>query len=62
MARQRRSKKSDKKNDNGARLGFEEKLWLAADKLRSNLDAAEYKEVGPAPVESSCFRPRGRVS
>lgn len=22
-------------------VGFEEKLWLAADKLRSNMDAAE---------------------
>ena len=26
-------------------VGFEEKLWLAADKLRSNMDAAEYKHV-----------------
>lgn len=26
-------------------LGFEAKLWAAADKLRSNLDAAEYKHV-----------------
>ena len=26
-------------------IGFEEKLWLAADKLRSNMDAAEYKHV-----------------
>ena len=24
-----------------ASVGFEEKLWLAADKLRSNMDAAE---------------------
>lgn len=30
---------------NGANLGFEQKLWLAADKLRSNMDAAEYKHV-----------------
>ncbi len=30
---------------NGANLGFEEKLWKAADKLRSNMDAAEYKHV-----------------
>ena len=29
---------------NGA-LGFEEKLWKAADKLRNNMDAAEYKHV-----------------
>lgn len=26
-------------------LGFEEKLWKAADKMRSNMDAAEYKHV-----------------
>src|SRR2546422_3945647 len=30
---------------NGANLGFEDKLWKAADKLRSNMDAAEYKHV-----------------
>ena len=30
---------------NGANLGFEEKLWLAADKMRNNMDAAEYKHV-----------------
>jgi type I restriction enzyme M protein len=26
-------------------LGFEQKLWSAADKMRSNMDAAEYKHV-----------------
>ncbi len=35
---------SDKQN-NGGNLGFEEKLWQAADKMRSNMDAAEYKHV-----------------
>ena len=35
--------KPDKKN--GGHLGFEAKLWQAADKLRSNMDAAEYKHV-----------------
>jgi len=34
-----------KTRDNGANLGFEQKLWQAADKLRSNMDAAEYKHV-----------------
>jgi len=32
-------------SNNGANLGFEQKLWAAADKLRSNMDAAEYKHV-----------------
>ncbi len=30
---------------NGGPLGFEATLWQAADKLRGNLDAAEYKHV-----------------
>jgi len=29
----------------GAKLGFESELWRAADALRSNMDAAEYKHV-----------------
>ena len=32
-------------NGTGANLGFEEKLWQAADALRANMDAAEYKHV-----------------
>ncbi len=32
-------------NGSSGDLGFEQKLWLAADKLRSNMDAAEYKHV-----------------
>ena len=42
MAKKRRDTKS---NENGATLGFEAKLYQAADKLRNNLDAAEYKHV-----------------
>lgn len=36
-----------KKTEKGssANIGFEAKLWLAADKLRNNMDAAEYKHV-----------------
>src|SRR5580692_9518559 len=37
--------KENKKNGNGANLGFEEKLWAAADKMRGHMDAAEYKHV-----------------
>jgi type I restriction enzyme M protein len=33
------------KDNNGANLGFEKELWQAADALRSNMDAAEYKHV-----------------
>ena len=42
MAKKKRDIKS---NENGATLGFEAKLYQAADKLRNNLDAAEYKHV-----------------
>ncbi|HYI03223.1 N-6 DNA methylase [Hyalangium sp.] len=34
-----------KVSKNGGDLGFEATLWLAADKLRNNMDAAEYKHV-----------------
>ena len=39
------AKKATKTADSTANLGFEAKLWLAADKLRNNMDAAEYKHV-----------------
>lgn len=38
MARSR----SAAKTNNSANIGFEAKVWQAADKLRSNMDAAEY--------------------
>lgn len=34
-----------KNKDNGAKLGFEEKLWAAADRMRGHMDPAEYKHV-----------------
>ena len=37
--------KPAKKSDSTATIGFEAKLWLTADKLRNNMDAAEYKHV-----------------
>jgi type I restriction enzyme M protein len=37
--------KTAAKAETGANLGFEAKLWAAADALRNNMDAAEYKHV-----------------
>ncbi|MGH2344872.1 MAG: type I restriction-modification system subunit M, partial [Chloroflexota bacterium] len=34
-----------KRAGNGANLGFEEKLWAVADKMRGHMDPAEYKHV-----------------
>lgn len=39
------AKKKTAKKTSGANLGFEQKMWSAADKLRNNMDAAEYKHV-----------------
>lgn len=36
---------ADKNGSSAANLGSEDKLWKAADALRSNMDAAEYKHV-----------------
>jgi len=41
----RRVGASRSSKSNGATLGFEAKLWQAADLLRNNLDAAQYKHV-----------------
>jgi len=43
-AKQPRARKTGAQ-DSSANLGFEAKLWLSADKLRNNMDAAEYKHV-----------------
>ncbi|MEO0073365.1 MAG: type I restriction-modification system subunit M N-terminal domain-containing protein, partial [candidate division WOR-3 bacterium] len=34
-----------RQNSNSATLGFETRLWQAADRLRGMMDAAEYKHV-----------------
>lgn len=34
-----------KVSSNGANLGFEAKLWTAADKLRGNMEPSDYKHV-----------------
>lgn len=39
------ARKASSRSESAANLGFEQKLWSAADKLRNNMDAAEYKHV-----------------
>jgi type I restriction enzyme M protein len=39
--------KTTSNNSNTANLGFEARLWAAADALRNNMGAAEYKHVVP---------------
>jgi type I restriction-modification system DNA methylase subunit len=41
----RRKASNGKKESSGANLGFEEKLWAAADAMRGHMDAGEYKHV-----------------
>ena len=43
--RNKKQKSNTNTNKNGATLGFEATLYQAADKLRNNMDAAEYKHV-----------------
>lgn len=40
-----RPKASNAAPQSSATIGFEAKLWITADKLRNNMDAAEYKHV-----------------
>jgi type I restriction enzyme M protein len=44
-ARKNISARGAQQPDSTAKLGFEAKLWQAADALRNNMDAAEYKHV-----------------
>ena len=45
MGRKKQSGTERSRSGNGANLGFEEKLWAAADKMRGHMDAGEYKHV-----------------
>lgn len=40
-----RASKKTQSSASTANIGFEAKLWITADKLRNNMDAAEYKHV-----------------
>lgn len=42
---EKKAAKKQKANGNGASLGFEAQLFLAADKLRKNLEPSDYKHV-----------------
>ena len=53
--------KSSPSSTSAAKIGFEAKLWLAADKLRDNLNAAEYSHGVLSPTVSfavSATQPR----
>ena len=56
--------KPQKRNGNGANLGFEAQLFLAADKLRKNLEPSDYKHVALGLIFlkyiSNASRPSGR--
>src|SRR3954471_18259651 len=45
LAKKAGTKTATTKTSNGANLGFEQKLWQAADAMRGHMDAAEYKHV-----------------
>src|SRR5208337_870285 len=45
MGRKKQLGTERSRSGNGANLGFEEKLWAAADKMRGHMDAGEYKHV-----------------
>jgi hypothetical protein len=44
-----KSQVANSNNHTTAPIGFESELWRAADALRSNMDAAEYKHAALSP-------------
>jgi type I restriction enzyme M protein len=51
MPRGRPRKNADQtKKNNGANLGFEAKLWAAANKLGGNMEPSDYKHVASGLV------------
>ncbi len=45
MGRTKKSGANQPRSGSGANLGFEEKLWAAADKMRGHMDAGEYEHI-----------------
>ena len=52
----RRTKKGAGGSATTANLDFEAELWAAADALRNNMDAAEYKHVVLDSILNTCNR------
>lgn len=53
------ARSTKKKQSNGAPLGFEASLFQAADKLRKNMDAGEYKHVAVGLIVIAAVSTRG---
>ena len=45
------------KKESSTMLGYEDKLWLAADKLRGSMDSSEYKHVALGLIFAICVTP-----
>ncbi len=66
MGRKKQSGTERSRSGNGANLGFEEKLWAAADKMRGHIDAGEYKHVAlglifPKYISDAFQEPYGEI-
>lgn len=51
-----------KTSGNATELGFDTKLWAAADALRNHMDAAEYKRERHSPQPSAHGTNRGNLA